>query len=67
MARQRLSYHIIENNWGAAAVLFFGGGGRKSTNNVISDTLEGTGIRMNTVFPDYPLSEQCRHSLTGYD
>ncbi|WP_441883899.1 hypothetical protein [Paenibacillus sp. 2TAB26] len=61
-----VSHHTIENNWRAAAVAFFGGG-HKSTNNAISDTVDGNGIRMNTVFPDYPLSEQYWHSLTGYD
>jgi hypothetical protein len=47
------SYNTIENNWRAAAIAFFGGGGHKATHNLIIDTVGGSGIRMNTVFPGY--------------
>ncbi|WP_337101786.1 CARDB domain-containing protein [Paenibacillus sp. YIM B09110] len=47
------SYNTIENNWRAAAIAFFGGGGHKATHNMIIDTVGGSGIRMNTVFPGY--------------
>ncbi|MGO4344288.1 discoidin domain-containing protein [Paenibacillus sp. MCAF9] len=47
------SFNTIENNWRAAAIAFFGGGGHKATNNLIIDTVGGSGIRMNTVFPGY--------------
>ncbi|MBY0162320.1 discoidin domain-containing protein [Cytobacillus firmus] len=47
------SYNTIENNWRAAAIAFFGGSGHKATHNLIVDTVGGSGIRMNTVFPGY--------------
>lgn len=47
------SYNTIENNWRAAAIAFFGGGGHKADHNYIIDTVGGSGIRMNTVFPGY--------------
>ncbi|UJF32523.1 CARDB domain-containing protein [Paenibacillus hexagrammi] len=47
------SYNTIENNWRAAAIAFFGGSGHKATNNLIVDTVGGSGFRMNTVFPGY--------------
>nr|WP_229695924.1 right-handed parallel beta-helix repeat-containing protein [Paenibacillus albidus] len=47
------SYNTIENNWRAAAIAFFGGGGHKATHNLIVDTVGGSGLRMNTVFPGY--------------
>ncbi|HIW31798.1 MAG TPA: carbohydrate-binding protein, partial [Candidatus Paenibacillus intestinavium] len=47
------TYNTIENNWRAAAIAFFGGGGHKATHNLIIDTVGGSGIRMNTVFPGY--------------
>jgi hypothetical protein len=47
------SFNTIENNWRAAGIAFFGGGGHKATNNLIIDTVGGSGIRMNTVFPGY--------------
>ncbi|MGO4544626.1 discoidin domain-containing protein [Paenibacillus sp. 2TAB23] len=47
------SFNTIENNWRAAAIAFFGGGGHKATHNLIIDTVGGSGIRMNTVFPGY--------------
>ncbi|OBZ17163.1 discoidin domain-containing protein [Bacillus sp. FJAT-26390] len=47
------SFNTIENNWRAAGIAFFGGGGHKATNNIIIDTVGGSGIRMNTVFPGY--------------
>lgn len=47
------SYNTIENNWRAAAIAFFGGSGHKADHNYIIDTVGGSGIRMNTVFPGY--------------
>ena len=47
------SFNTIENNWRAAGIAFFGGGGHKATNNIITDTVGGSAIRMNTVFPGY--------------
>ncbi|GAB6930178.1 CARDB domain-containing protein [Paenibacillus sp. JCM 10914] len=47
------SYNTIENNWRAAAIAFFGGSGHKATHNLIVDTVGGSAIRMNTVFPGY--------------
>jgi len=47
------TYNTIENNWRAAAIAFFGGSGHQATHNVIIDTVGGSGIRMNTVFPGY--------------
>ncbi|SET27882.1 discoidin domain-containing protein [Paenibacillus sp. NFR01] len=47
------SYNTIENNWRAAAIAFFGGSGHKADHNLIIDTVGGSGIRMNTVFPGY--------------
>lgn len=47
------SYNTIENNWRAGAIAFFGGSGHKATHNMIIDTVGGSGIRMNTVFPGY--------------
>ncbi|WP_438492695.1 discoidin domain-containing protein [Paenibacillus sp. IHBB 3054] len=47
------SYNTIENNWRAAAIAFFGGSGHKADHNYIVDTVGGSGIRMNTVFPGY--------------
>ncbi|EFM12340.1 coagulation factor 5/8 type domain protein [Paenibacillus curdlanolyticus YK9] len=47
------SYNTIENNWRAGGIAFFGGGGHKADHNLIVDTVGGSGIRMNTVFPGY--------------
>ncbi|MFF2015608.1 discoidin domain-containing protein [Paenibacillus sp. NPDC058177] len=47
------SFNTIEHNWRAAGIAFFGGSGHKATNNLIVDTVGGSGIRMNTVFPGY--------------
>lgn len=47
------SYNTIENNWRAAAIAFFGGSGHKADHNYIIDTVGGSAIRMNTVFPGY--------------
>ncbi|WP_426251985.1 discoidin domain-containing protein [Paenibacillus pabuli] len=47
------SFNTIENNWRAAGIAFFGGSGHKATNNLIVDTVGGSAIRMNTVFPGY--------------
>ncbi|MGG6314297.1 carbohydrate-binding protein [Paenibacillus macerans] len=47
------SYNTIENNWRAGAIGIFGGSGHKATRNLIIDTVGGSGIRMNTVFPGY--------------
>nr|5ZRU_A Chain A, Alpha-1,3-glucanase [Niallia circulans]5ZRU_C Chain C, Alpha-1,3-glucanase [Niallia circulans] len=47
------SYNTIENNWRAAGIAFFGGSGHKATHNLIVDTVGGSAIRMNTVFPGY--------------
>lgn len=47
------SYNTIENNWRAAAIAFFGGSGHKADHNYIIDTVGGSGIRMNTVFPGH--------------
>ncbi len=47
------SYNTIENNWRAAGIAFFGGSGHKADHNVIIDTVGGSGVRLNTVFPGY--------------
>jgi hypothetical protein len=47
------SYNTIENNWRAGGIAFFGGSGHKADHNYIIDTVGGSGIRMNTVFPGY--------------
>ncbi|WP_338131103.1 right-handed parallel beta-helix repeat-containing protein [Cohnella rhizosphaerae] len=47
------SYNTIENNWRAGGIAFFGGSGHKADHNLIVDTVGGSGIRMNTVFPGY--------------
>ncbi|MFD0698115.1 CARDB domain-containing protein [Paenibacillus sp. GCM10027628] len=47
------TYNTIEDNWRAGAIAFFGGSGHKATNNLIIDTVGGSGFRMNTVFPGY--------------
>ncbi|MEW9698572.1 CARDB domain-containing protein [Paenibacillus sp. SI8] len=47
------SYNTIEDNWRAGGIAFFGGSGHKATNNLIVDTVGGSGFRMNTVFPGY--------------
>jgi hypothetical protein len=47
------TFNTIENNWRAGAIAFFGGSGHKATNNLIVDTVGGSGFRMNTVFPGY--------------
>ncbi|MWV42833.1 carbohydrate-binding protein [Paenibacillus sp. HJL G12] len=47
------SFNTIENNWRAGGIAFFGGSGHKADHNLIVDTVGGSGIRMNTVFPGY--------------
>lgn len=47
------SYNTIENSWRAGGIGIFGGSGHKATHNLIVDTVGGSGIRMNTVFPGY--------------
>lgn len=47
------SHNTIENNWRAAAIAFFGGSGHKADHNYIIDTVGGSGIRLNTVFPGH--------------